>query len=203
MKKCVLLITLVISSTNLFGSNNPPVTIKIDPSATYLRTRGEYPPDSPAIDLEGLGFQAGDLIKLEVQGAFVQSSGIGYDHRNDLLGVFSSSSTLMPQEGGTHRVPDAIDAGIDFISRPSYYLEYSTDIAEDFEISSYDPAADNSLIIRIPIGARYLFVSPNDNYFIDNYEYTDDFSLSIMVVPEPATLSLLAIGGLALLRRQK
>jgi hypothetical protein len=87
-----------------------------------------------------------------------------------MIAVFSSSATLLPADR-LNRVAGAIDAGTDVATAPTLSGARATDIAQDFSIGR-----DN---IRIPAGARYLFVAAPDIFYSDNADPDADFALRI------------------------
>ncbi len=116
------------------------------------------------VDLADAGFKPGDLIFIRQRGRINFAADGDYPIGIDpsLSGVFSSSNTLLwdrSQEGEVgplHRVPDAIDAGIDCVTPDTYYGKVSTDIPEDFGISG------SGVSIGIPSGAAYLMLAVVD-----------------------------------------
>ena len=87
-----------------------------------------------------------------------------------MIGVFSSSPTLLATDK-LNRVAGAIDAGVDTVTGPTYSGNRDTDIPQDFSI--------RSLKIRIPEGARYLFVAAPDNFYSDNADPDADYAVRI------------------------
>jgi hypothetical protein len=90
------------------------------------------------------------------------NGGGGWNNLTNMHGVFSSSDVLL---GGDqpHRVPDAIDAGEDIYTIPTFNCGgEATDIPEDFEIEPF-------LIIEVPPRAMFLFLAPNESKYEDNY----------------------------------
>ena len=158
--------------------------------------------DATVIDLSSLGFLAGDTILLESLGDF--DKGPGGDTITDwTLGVFSFSDTLLAPTV-SHRVPDAIDAGVDYISPNTWSWDTytttanSTDIEEDFRIFG---EATGGTIINIPSGAQFLFVGNLDNGTRDNADPDNDYALRITElssVPVPAAVWLFGSGLLGL-----
>ena len=144
--------------------------IGIDARSTFLRTSGENTSPSWPINLANLGLKAGDLIRLDVLGDFSYASGELRDEVTQLIAVFSSSATLLPADR-LNRVAGAIDAGTDVATGPTLSGARDTDIAQDFSIGR-----DN---IRIPAGAKYLFVAAPDIFYSDNADPDADFALRI------------------------
>ena len=50
-----------------------------------------------------------------------------------MIAVFSSSSTLLASNG-PHRVPGAIEAGVDVVTATTFFGDVATDIPQDFAI---------------------------------------------------------------------
>jgi hypothetical protein len=146
--------------------------IGIDSRSTFLRTNGEAASPSWPINLANLGLKAGDLIRLDVLGDFSYSGGEMPDEVRQMIGVFSSSATLLPGDR-LNRVAGAIDAGAEAVTEPTLIGRRDTDIAQDFPIGS--------LKIRIPAGAKYLFVAAPDIFNSDNTDPDANYALRIAV----------------------
>jgi hypothetical protein len=144
--------------------------IGIDARCTFLRTNGEAAPPSWPINLANLGLKAGDLIQLDALGDFSYSRGETPDDVKAMIGVFSSSATLLPADW-LKRVEGAIDAGAETVTGKTMVGERDTDIAQDFPIAS--------LKVRIPARARYLFVAAPDIFYGDNVDPDADFAVRI------------------------
>lgn len=125
--------------------------------------------------LSSLGLHPGYTIRLEAVGDW--DAGPGDDVQTNTLGIFSGSATLL----GTallHRVPDAIDAGIDSDTGNTWPSGQPCDIPEDFLFNS----GVNGVTIVIPPGAAYLFVSAADIYYRDNSDPDGDYGVKITLV---------------------
>ena len=109
-------------------------------------------------------------------GDFIAS---GSDTKTDTVGVFSSSSTLL-DSSLLHRVPDAIDAGVDVSTSPTFFGSEPTDIPEDFEINTSDLGGT---VIQVPLSAKFLFVSASDSLFNDNADPTKIYGVRITRFP--------------------
>ena len=173
------------------ASEMTQLTLTIDPSLTYLHTYNDMRAGSATvIDLLAAGLHEGDLLLLERFGSFsYHGTGGTDDVATGMAGVFSSTNTLLDATN-LNRVTGAIDAGTDVTTSVSYYGGYASNIAEDFSISS--------TWIRIPTGARFLFVAATDSYWGDNTDPNGDFKVRITAVPEPTESALFAAGLVAL-----
>jgi len=129
--------------------------------------------DALAIDLGAMGLVPGYTIQLETAGDW--NAGPGGDVQVGMLGVFSGDATLL---GPTfaHRVPGAIDAGIDNFSGGTWPNNEPTEIPEDFTISR------PGITIVIPPGAKFLFVTPADIYYRDNSDPDGDLGVTITLI---------------------
>ena len=146
------------------------VMTSVDPKATFWRTSASDSQALPTIlDLEAAGFAGGDVLELTYEVPAPGFSLFGCSGPFEsveafqlLVGVFSGSHTLLPTSV-TDRVPEAIDTGSDFVSRPAHFGQEPTDIPEDFLIF---PA--RGYAIKIPPGATHLFLGVDDIVFRDN-----------------------------------
>jgi hypothetical protein len=153
------------------------ITIQVPPRATSPRAS---PPDraTPAqpsrlADL-GDGLEPGTAVRVQRLGEY-QYRDIHPDSvRYRMVAVFSSDDTLL-EKTERARVPSAIDAGEDYVTRPSHRDDGATDIPEDFAIF-------DSETVVVPEGAEYIFVSAEDDRFGDNLDEDNDFRLCITPV---------------------
>jgi hypothetical protein len=74
-------------------------------------------------------------------------------------------------------VPDAVDAGVDYVSPQTYLSSLLTDIPEDFQITDTR--------VQIPQGATHLFITASDCFYDDNSDSDSDFAVSITLCTCP------------------
>ena len=143
------------------------VEIHVDPGRTYLHIGGtdQAKPANP-VKLQTLNLMGTESVALSVTGDFRA----GGSQKTNMIGVFSETSALDPASE-THRVPGAIDAGEDFETSDTWSGGEETDIPEDFAISN--------TIVELPGNAGFLFVSPAANYFSDNTDGDNDYTLTV------------------------
>jgi hypothetical protein len=167
------------------------------------------------VDLAAAGFKPGGLILISSQGRIrfaVDGAPDWYTDNPTCSGVFSSSDTLLwdrsqeGQVGPLHRVPDAIDVGVSYVTPDTYYGKVSNDIPEDFGISG------SGTSIRIPSGAVYLMlavvdtgVSNNDGWIKVTIEKEQDTSspIDINVLLIVAILVIVAAVAVVLIVMRK
>jgi hypothetical protein len=135
---------------------------------TYLHTALDNRQPPQRIDLAALGAQPGDRLQLRRKGSYSDNV---QANRTRVAGVFSATPTLLDNPiGGPFwnfswsRLPNAVDAGTDVTTPRTLWLLNPTDIKQDFEIGS-------ATVVTVPAGARYLFLSPIDNHFDDNFSF--------------------------------
>jgi sugar lactone lactonase YvrE len=153
------------------------VVVLLDPADTYLRvdTGIDSAGDTTPIDLSALGIGAGDTVRLTRVGDFVGVSG-GPDNSTAQAAVFSSSATLLSQTV-VNRVQDAIDAGTDYATAPTFPNNLPTDIAEDFFVPG------TGVELTVPSGATQLFVAVPDNLYGDNSDPDNDYGVDVVLIP--------------------
>jgi len=144
---------------------------------------------------------AGDFLQLTRLGDFSERQDPVADDRLFLFALFSSSTTLLTASD-LNRLPDAIDAGTDFVSPNTFSGNQPTDIPQDFTVDSGDGVQTN-VVIQVPTGGRYLFVATDDTFLGDNSDPDGDFAIQISTVPEPPTALFGVIGVLGLCFRRK
>jgi hypothetical protein len=152
--------------------------ITLNPKATYLHVCNDAALDAPAISLSSLGLSPGETILIEVLGDW--DNGPGGDTFVSTCAVFSASATLLAGSA-SHRVPDAIAAGLPVTTANTYFCNEPTDIPEDFRVASSSPST--SVMVQIPAGATHLFVNACDQLFDDNTDPDGDYAVRITRVP--------------------
>ena len=153
------------------------LTDPLGPKEGYLLVApGDAATDSVPTPLSALGAVPGQSLRM--RGLGDMDSGPGGDEGLSLIGVYSSSATILPSSN-QFRIPGAIDAGIDFVSSPTFLGSIPTDIPEDFRIAT---TAAPEVVVEIPLGAQFLFVGNHDSYWKDNSDPDGDLAVEITVV---------------------
>jgi len=137
-----------------------------------INSKGSYLQQQPfdaimaplIIPLADVGAAPGDTLNLAVKGTFSDTVSISDGNDTRMTAVFSSSNALrgvfFP-----NRVVGAIDAGRD--------VRTAGDIRQDFRVNP-------STSIKVPAGAKFLFVAANPNaLFIDDTGF--DFGVDVSV----------------------
>jgi len=139
---------------------------------TYLHQKSDNGPRFPHVavctqDGNGIllaqhGLSPGDWTLVYSKGEFEFAEG-NNQFGNTIVGVFSSNSTI-DAKTEAHRVPGAINAGVDFVTAPTFHDSEPTDIPEDFLIKNYgavnatfsnnNVSKLNTTLIQIPAGAQ-------------------------------------------------
>ena len=152
-------------------------TIGVDPLGAYLHVdTSDAANGAVPISLTALGLSPGSEVNIKEVGDW--NNGPGGDIFTTMLGVFSGSATLL-DSSLLHRVPGAIDAGLDVDTPYTWPNSQPMDIVEDFGFDS------TGLTIVIPPGAAYLFVSVRDNYYRDNSDPDGDLGVRLTPVASP------------------
>ncbi|QDU66350.1 hypothetical protein [Engelhardtia mirabilis] len=160
-----------------FPAQAQSTDVPLGPKACYLHVHSSDSAGSAAVvPLAGLGAVPGKSLLLEGFGDL--DNGPSGDTILSLIGLYSSSPTLLGPEL-LHRVPGAIDAGVEFISAPTLSGGQPTDIPEDFRITS---AAQPNVVVAIPVGALYLFIGNHDSQWFDNSDPDGDLGCRVTVV---------------------
>jgi len=154
------------------------VIIPIPPRSAFLRASQDTVTDPVILTLATLGIAPGDLIRIRVQGEFTFNTA-NVISRNSVA-VFSSSATLLASNL-QQRVPGAIEAGVDFISAPTFNGGLPTDIPQDFRLGDHNgplPGVD----VVVPPGATHLFLSVYDSFYQDNKDTDADFAAEVTLL---------------------
>ena len=179
----LLLLEAGVGCSDSSGPSEPTETLidffEIDPRATYLHTCSNPADafyDDGAIEavpmlLADHGLTPGDRIRIEAIGDYYN----GLNDRTKGIALFSSSATVLAASE-PHRVPDAIEAGEDHVSGPTWGCgQEPMDIPEDF---GYEP----DVTVVIPQGATHLFYTVRDSYYEDNTDENGDFGVNIWLL---------------------
>jgi hypothetical protein len=165
---------LAVASLLVAGSAAAQLTIPMSSYEQYLRVD---PTDtaSPAliVPLADHGLAPGTTIRIEAVGEY--DNGPGGDVYSPLMAMFSASGTLLGPSLLV-RVPDAIEAGTDYVTHTTCPGAYPTDIPQDFTVDA--PGVE----VTIPAGATHLFLCPRECYSSDNSDPDADFGVRITVV---------------------
>ena len=153
------------------GCNDAEVNLLVNARATYLMRTPEDTNDEPQpLRLAQYDLAPGDSLRLLRFGEYryVESDPDAVEDK--MVGVFSTSSTLR-ERTARERVVGAIDVGRPYETAITSGGQLPTDIEEDFLIDSVD--------VRVPTGAAYLFVAPDDGFYGDNLDEDRDFKVCI------------------------
>jgi hypothetical protein len=151
------------------------VVVSLNPKATFIKVNSDSALASTPLVLASLGIAPGDRIEIGLTGDF--DFGPGGDDGRSMIGIFSSSPTLLGPSV-VQRVPDAIDAGVDVFTSPTFNGGLRTDVSQDFRISTAAIPAD-SICIIVPAGATHLFLCSPDTLYQDNSDPDGDWGATI------------------------
>lgn len=153
----------------------PPTTVELSPRATFLRTAAGAADAPTIVALREAGVRSGQRIRLVREGRWAQGTGQPFGH---LLGVFSASDSLAPHDA-RYRVPGALGIeGIRRVTERNPVRGWETDIPQDF---GFGGPGQDSVQVRVPAGARYLFLGVDDVRVGDNV--AADSALAVRIVP--------------------
>lgn len=166
-----LCLALAVCLPLLAGEVAAQVTLPMTSYEQFLRVD---PADVAApplvVSLAAYGFLPGSTLRIEPQGDY--DNGPGADGIRAMMAVFSSSATLLAGNLVV-RVPDAIDAGLDYVTHTTCPGGLATDIPEDFAVE------DAGVEVQIPAGATHLFLCPRECYSQDNSDPDGDFGVRL------------------------
>lgn len=128
--------------------------------------------------------QPGDILELTALGEFDYHLAATGTPLTNMVGVFAMTNDYdrpsgVPPGGDIQRVNTAIAAGINYPTINAsqgvggFPLGQPTDIPEDFSIAG-------TVRVRVPQGARCLFVGADDEYWSDNSDSDGDFKLRVV-----------------------
>ena len=160
----------------LAGTAQAQFHVSLHPKNAYLHTNSDSSGDAVPVDLAAFGIAPGMHLRITQPGDF--DPGPGGDTAISLLGIFSSTTTLLA-ESNLDRVADAIDAGFDFVSSPTYFGSQPTDVPEDFAITF---VGQPDVTVTVPAGAAYLFLAPHDSWYQDNSDPDGDYAVDLDVI---------------------
>lgn len=150
-------------------------TVPINVFAAYLHVdTADTAHAAIPLALASLGLAPGFTIEIDPIGDW--DNGPGPDVYTNTLVVFSGSATLLGPSAA-HRVRDAIFAGIDSFTGPTWPSNEPTDIPEDFVI-----LGEATATVVIPAGATHVFITPAEIYYRDNSDPDGDFAATITVI---------------------
>ncbi|HYC76695.1 MAG TPA: hypothetical protein VEI02_03605 [Planctomycetota bacterium] len=168
----------------LAGAASAQTFLSLNPKQTYLRVNSDSGVlSSTAHSLASLGLTPGGWCTLQQTGDW--KAGPPYvDTSRTLLGVFSTSATLL--SGSTpNRVPDAVGGtGAPFVTANTWNGSFPTDIPHDFRISAHAPGPHQTFL-RVPPTAQYLFFAVHDSLYGDNTDPDADHGVWITSEPTP------------------
>lgn len=153
----------------------PPTRVELSPRSTFLRTAAEGAEEPAILSLHELGLRPGSPVRLVRIGRWAQGTGQPFGH---LLAVFSASDSLGPRDA-RQRVPGAV--GVEGARRTTGRNPvegWETDIPQDF---GFGGPGQRSVRVRVPEGARYLFLGVDDVRVGDNV--LADSALAVRIVP--------------------
>lgn len=162
-----LLASLSSAQLNTFHSLNS--------KATFYRTSSDpLAIDTTPIDLGSLGLFSGDQLGIIRIGRYSHQFDGLPEIGTSLNGVFSASQVLLPS-GLQNRVQDAIEAGNDVFTGPTFTGGFATDIDQDFQVSPFGAPAPVGVSIVIPSSATHLFLAASSSFYGDNTDPDGNF----------------------------
>ena len=146
--------------------------VPVDPKGTYLRVAPRDAAVAPTvIRLADVNVRPGDDVTLERFGEYLYAGTNPANTLDDLIAVFSTSDEVLDGDARA-RVPGALDAGEDVVTKRTFFDSLETDVPEDF-------AVESRTTVRVPAGAAYLLVAPNDSEYQNNTDTDNDFRVCV------------------------
>jgi hypothetical protein len=164
-----------------FDEQGNPAFYGLNSKSTYLRAQiGDHPAQPLKIALADLGAGPGDVLKLGTVGTYSDATILKDGNDTRLSAVFSSTNVVSSNENTRYRVPGAINAGSDVVTKTYwpclFCFPQQSDISQDFRI---DPTVN----VTVPAGANFLIVAP----LAPSQKWDDDsgFSFGVSVEVNP------------------
>jgi hypothetical protein len=163
--------------------NNFTLTRGINPKRTFLNTDTSSL-NSVRLDLRRLGINSGDTILLERFGYYSPFGDANNEYYGAMYATFSKDERLLPNNGSysgatTDRVPGAINglfpngcSPIQCIGK-IFFVSRGQDLVQ---------GGFNSILVKVPTDAQFLFISAADSSFGDNVDLNRDFAVGISKV---------------------
>ena len=188
--KMLLLLVMALSLVGVATAT--PIFHGIDPTSTFLRTDSIDASVGPVfVYLSAYGISPGMTISLQTLGDFCFTAG---DPCTELaaptVGVFTSDTSVAGTSVLDRLTAIGPPAGItSLVTQNTWFENLTTDISQDFAIPVGSP-----LSLVVPDGANYLALGVADAFYADNSDPNQDLGVVLEAVPEPGTMTLLALG---------
>jgi hypothetical protein len=159
----------------------PTFNIKVNPQQTFINGDSN-PVDAIPINLSQLGLNPGDTILIERFGYLSPYGDPNDEYFSSIYATFSADNRLLSNNGfigvTTDRVPGAINTLLpngckECVTSKIFLISYGQDLVK---------GGFNSILVKIPTNAQYLFIGVNDRYFGDNIDSNKDLAVGISKV---------------------
>ena len=159
--------------------------IQVAPTKTCLKSC-----TGVAVQIEGLSWNPGTLLKMTQLGALSFQNGGPDNIAATIVVVFSATDDYDTNTSNLNRVDDAIDAGLDDAYSSTGLVcspPTASEIPQDFAVYGSASAGLSTTgygytVVRVPEGAEFMFLTPNDTYWADNSDPNGDYKLQIEVL---------------------